>query len=290
MSADRPTIHMAEPPINLATGLSQKRRRPLRTYGRRSTQARESALGSSGEEDSYRCLNSDLGRAESVSELTRLPRQESWKSPKRRSILAYFKPLPSNSDTAGSDLLSSSLVQPAPTPLLSPPPSSKPRKRRRLTTRPQFGEEESFLKDGTEVDGTRNDFAMDGDCPQSHNPPPIDTKNAIQDTVRSTLGGIAAGSLNRGNRSAGDRAEQGHGVRKPPRKRSARDMMQTTLSLSVHKDPGFTVCTVCDILYNPFNEKDRREHRRRHAAYSRTKSKASGAGICEDSLEIPFPN
>ncbi|GAB1317494.1 hypothetical protein MFIFM68171_07704 [Madurella fahalii] len=294
MSADQPTTHLVEPPINPATSPSQRRRRPLRTYGRRSTQTREQAPELSGGGKSHRSLDSDSRCAESIPESTRLPKQESRKLPKHGSILAYFKPLSPGFDTAGSNVLPSDLVQPASTPRLSPPPLSKPRKRRRLTTRPLFSEEERYWKDVAEVDGNLNDLVADGDCSQSYNSPTnrptIDTRSATLDTVRSALSDMEANVLHRGTRLAGTMADQGLKVGKPPEKRSARDMTQTTLSLSVQKDPGFTICTVCDILYNPLNEKDRREHKRRHAAYSRTKGKALKAEICEDGLKISLPN
>jgi hypothetical protein len=58
-------------------------------------------------------------------------------------------------------------------------------------------------------------------------------------------------------------------------KRPPRDMTQTTLSLSIQKESCFTICAVCDILYNPLNEKDRKEHNRRHAAYTRKQKQST---------------
>jgi hypothetical protein len=61
------------------------------------------------------------------------------------------------------------------------------------------------------------------------------------------------------------------------RKRKSHELTQTTLSLSMDDDPGFTICDVCHILYNPLNEKDRREHSRRHAAFCRSAKRTSEA-------------
>jgi hypothetical protein len=93
---------------------------------------------------------------------------------------------------------------------------------------------------------------------------------AAHTTPRPALSEVPANTLEHDG-PAGSSGDGGTRTKKRPDKRPARDMTQTTLSLSVHKEPGFTMCGVCDILYNPLNEKDRREHNRRHAAFSRSK-------------------
>jgi len=51
-----------------------------------------------------------------------------------------------------------------------------------------------------------------------------------------------------------------------------------TLSLAINPGPGFTVCKDCDVLYNPLNEKDRKEHKKQHAAHVRAKLKEQAKG------------
>jgi hypothetical protein len=108
-----------------------------------------------------------------------------------------------------------------------------------------------------------------------------DVKNTTQDSAASSSGSLGEIPVNvlrheTGTPSASSTTAAEDCLlqdKKRPGKQPARDLTQTTLSLSLQKDPGFTICAVCDLLYNPLNEKDRREHKRRHAAYSRAKEK-----------------
>lgn len=101
-------------------------------------------------------------------------------------------------------------------------------------------------------------------------------KSSRDDTPRPALGGLTASAANLQGRPA-EPSERGKGAAtdKPPEKRPPKEMTQTTLSLSVQKEPGFTICGVCDLLYNPLNEKDRKEHSKRHAAFSRSKRRVA---------------
>lgn len=205
-----------------------------------------------------------------------LPTQDRAQRPNRGSILAYFKPLPASSDNSSqSDILSDSAEAPS-TPPSSPPPRPNPRKRRRLTTRPQLYGAGQYSNDAV-GHGTQNGAAGDATVSQAGSPT-IDDSTIIvateaYDARRSTPGEVAVNGLPQQTRAVGAVADRDQSSKRLREKRQTRDMTQTTLSLSVHKEPGFTICGVCDILYNPLNEKDRREHKRRHAAYIRTRAK-----------------
>ena len=58
------------------------------------------------------------------------------------------------------------------------------------------------------------------------------------------------------------------------RRHQTKAKVQTTLSLAIDPRPGFTICKDCGILYNPLNDKDRKEHKKQHAAHARAKLKA----------------
>lgn len=281
MSADRPAYDTHEAPFNSATDSHRRPKRRLRTYSRRSAQARAQELVPVAKEEIRPDANLESGRVKLPPESTGLPKEGSRQPVNRGTILAYFKPSTStpSSDSPSSDALTSDLAEPASTPPSSPPPLPKPRKRRRLTTRPRLSEEGHHSSDGAgdglalgdPLEGTK--ALVIGDSPAGQ--PSFNATTEIQDENLSALGDISVNVLDCGTRSASVTSEHGAGGKKPSEKRSAREMTQTILSLSVHKDSAFTICAVCDILYNPLNEKDRKEHKRRHAAYSRTKGKTS---------------
>jgi hypothetical protein len=205
---------------------------------------------------------------------------EPVKRPGRGSILAYFKPVPPSSDKAQSDVASSDPVEVPSTPPTSPPPPSHPRKRRRLTTRPQLSEPNHH----SEEEGGGNirlddDLIKESIVHRRDRPSGDETTALFNSSVhraqRPALSEVAVNTVDPQDGAAGALTDGKTKTKKRPAKRPARDMTQTTLSLSIHKEPGFTICGVCDILYNPLNEKDRRDHNRRHAAYSRNKRKAA---------------
>lgn len=280
MATTETSIDAAEPPVTATTIAPHRRKRPLRTYSRRSLQDREEQPERTTEDTTHRGSGSDSGGAEAPIELPSLPRQDQVQGSKRGSILSYFKPLAASSDNdAASDTPSSDPVEPVlTTPQSSPPPLSNSRKRRRLTTRPQFCMGDQHSKDGA-GHGTRYDADSAEDTGVLRASSPIIDESTIivateaYDPMRSPLDQVTINVLHQQAGAASAPTDRVQRIKRPRDKRQTRDMTQTTLSLSVHKEPGFTICGVCDILYNPLNEKDRREHRRRHAAHSRTKAK-----------------
>jgi hypothetical protein len=283
MSTDRPATRAVDHP--LVTTEPKTRKRPLRTYSRRSagTRPEEQAVPQSGgarkaTTPEFQHTTRDQGRAEASPQLPVLPEQNQPERPNRGSILAYFKPFPASSHQPSSDAASSEPTESPSTPSTSPTPPSRSRKRRRLTTRPQFGGLDEHSEDQSE------------DSPQVQQASPLGTETRPRlsastdeaatvvrgealDALRPALTEVAANTVDHPDGSASTVRRMRS--KRSTEKRPTRDMTQTTLSLSVQKEPGFTVCGVCDLLYNPFNEKDRREHNRRHAAYSRNKKRAA---------------
>jgi hypothetical protein len=197
----------------------------------------------------------------------------------RGSILAYFKPLPASSDKAPSDTTSSDPAEPPSTPPSPPRPTSRSRKRRRLTTKPEISGLEqhssaapgdSIAVGGSPAGETENPekyhLSMDDAC--------IVVRTEPHDSLRLPLNEMVVNTVNHQDEALSELADGKRGKTRPG-KRPPRDMTQTTLSLSIQKESCFTVCAVCDILYNPLNEKDRKEHNRRHAAYARKQKRAT---------------
>jgi hypothetical protein len=249
-----------------------ERKRPLRTYGRQRqsdtlseapTKRRRVETPGSGASALSACsdqprlpVGPDLPKSEPV---------------KRGSILAFFKPLKSSSSATPSPKTSDPIDPESPP--SSPPVLAKSRKRRRLTTRPELetgkalGEPSSALGDGEGVgdalDEPDHAATTRGD---EEGGVPGPTKGE-----RITLREAKPASLNAGEASA----DSGDGARKTKpraRWRPKRARVQTTLNLSIRNDPGFTICKDCDMLYNPLNEKDRKDHARQHAAAQRKKA------------------
>jgi hypothetical protein len=67
--------------------------------------------------------------------------------------------------------------------------------------------------------------------------------------------------------------------RRPSRRQAPKATVQTTLALT--DDPAFTICKDCDMLYNPLNEKDKKDHTRRHATALRKKREKETAAAEE---------
>lgn len=280
MLTDQPAVHPIGSVDVTAKTPARGRKRPLRTYSRRSiqTSAQDQEEESPQGNGCHTASTPDPGRIETPVQLPALPTHRhteqvvSAERSSRRSILAYFKPLPPSCD-APSSIASSDPAEP-----LSPPPtspsSSRAKKRRRLTTKPQFSGLEQHIS--SDAGDTTVDSA-DGDGESSGNPSP--SKNTVvvggasYDTLRPALSEVAVNALCHQDEPTSSVADGRSRIKKRLDKRPAKDMTQTTLSLSVHKEPGFTMCSVCDILYNPLNEKDRRDHSRRHAAFSRNKKR-----------------
>lgn len=266
---------------------SQRSKRPLRTYSRRSAPGRpeEEEAPQPHQQQKHTTPDSrdatpDTGRTEKPAKRLVLSEREQAGRSGRGSILAYFKPLPPSSDKAPSDAASSDLVDPPPTPPTSPPPAPRSRKRRRLTTRPQLiGLDQHPGQEGINSPEVDSVSVQDATI-RAQRSPSIDKTTIIvrtddHDTMRPALSEVGPNTVDYHDGPAGTSANKRPGTLRAKQKRQARDMTQTTLSLSIQKEPGFTVCGLCDLLYNPLNEKDRREHSRRHAAYSRTKNRAA---------------
>lgn len=290
MSPERSPIHVAELCIPGTSAPSQGRKRPLRTYGRRSAQAGPQEHHAPQTPKAQKSASPDLrdtilvlGSAESHAQLPALPDKGQTGRPSRGSILAYFKPLaPSSaSDPAPSDVVSSDPAEDSSTPPPTPrTPPSRSRKRRRLTTRPQLSGIHRHSDTPGEAAAPEFDQASATEAQSgAQRRPPIHETTAIIvshdacNTLRPALGEVAGIPVDQENGPVSAPEPGRTKTKRPTWKRPTKDMTQTTLSLSVQKEPGFTICGVCDILFNPLNEKDRREHNRRHTAYSRKKKR-----------------
>jgi hypothetical protein len=276
MSINQPTISAADVPA--ATITPERRKRPLRTYSRRSAPAKGHDVEASPKSEKKTGAVPDVSRTESA-QLPVLPRKDSTKRPSRASILAYFKPLPPSSDDAPVALASSDSAEPLSTPPTSPLAPLGPRKRRRLTTRPHLNTDqratdgaEGCIQTDTEPDeGSRTSKSRSSSIEST-----IVVGGESDGVLRPPLCSVAVNLLQPRAASVSDSEHaKPKTKRRSEKQKPAKDMTQTTLSLSIHKEPGFTICGVCDILYNPLNEKDRREHNRRHAAYCRRNKKLS---------------
>ncbi|KAK0725463.1 hypothetical protein B0H67DRAFT_132703 [Lasiosphaeris hirsuta] len=273
---DDPALFDDADPSTPSATAPQGRKRPPRTYGRRSAPSKESepmpkkrnlqelkAVDSSTEHPPPKPL-----------QLPQLPEPEPEPSepPKRGSILSYFKRLPSASTVQPA--ASSSPAEP-----ISPPPSSpipeKARKRRRLNTRP------AFEADGLLIDNAGRKLPEDKDLDEK------DQEN-IQECSPEGKPDVSSDDDTREPRAFGERSTNDLNrlevpsaatkkptllARKKSGKRPMKDKVQMTLNLSMSPGPGFTICKECGILYNPLNEKDRKEHKKQHAAHVRSKAR-----------------
>ncbi|AEO60022.1 hypothetical protein MYCTH_2308818 [Thermothelomyces thermophilus ATCC 42464] len=277
--------HVMDSPWATPTAVSQGRKRPLRTYSRRTiqTRAQEQEATQSDRDPTTMMANSIPAEVPDqhpvLQSQSEAERPAEAKRPNRGSILAYFRPVLPSTDKALSKVAAFGTIEPPLTPRISPElRGANPR--RRLTTRPQFGEVGEVSRDdvgrpinvgnvnaveGAETDGERDESADNPDCSlgSPHDPP------------TEALGELPTNTLGRHDWTVGVSTDGRVKPKKRAYKQPVKDMMQTTLSLSVQKEPGFILCGVCDILYNPFNEKDRKEHNRRHAASSRKRRKTA---------------
>ncbi|KAL2194810.1 hypothetical protein P885DRAFT_70840 [Corynascus similis CBS 632.67] len=264
------------------TAPPQERKRPLRTYSRRTIQAvqEQEATRRNGR---LHARAESAKRAESPNQHPVFHAQQHAKRetqagrPSCGSILAYFKPLPS---PAGETLPRLSATEPV---AVSTEPATSPlsvrTNRRRLTTRPRFGVREEILSNHIEEPiNAGNDSTPEAAVVEHRCNLPVEKREIISRPAhgapREALGEVPA-NLGHHDGTAGALHDKLIGAKKRRYKLRAKDMTQTTLSLSIHKEPGFTLCGICDILYNPLNEKDRREHNRRHAAFSRKRRRTA---------------
>ncbi len=284
-TAPQATAQAPDPVLSAVGAPSQGRKRPFRTYGRRSVQEKAQQREAPQPRTNGRVADEAPNSAQTASPTRSppLPEKEQAKPRGRGSITAYFKPLPISpgpDKPSPAETCTHPVSSPSPPPTYPSPPS-RSRKRRRLTTRPQFSSPDRQSSRGSDdgvavIDTPAVKTMPCAPCSPSTRTTTPPVNSGLDDTPRPAFGRLGASTVNIQDRLA-DPPERSRGAatEKPPEKRPPREMTQTTLSLSVQKEPGFTICGVCDLLYNPLNEKDRKEHNRRHAAFSRNKKKVA---------------
>ncbi|RYO80742.1 hypothetical protein DL766_008051 [Monosporascus sp. MC13-8B] len=188
-----------------------------------------------------------------------LPPPHASRDPKRGTIMSYFKVVsPSSNHMSSYSEPSSCGVEPASTPP-SPPPlktDSRHKKRRRLTTKV-----------------VSKDLDATGDA-EEETTGRLDPETGQSTTTRGGNSGVLAdtskGALNKAATQQEQRLEAGkRGRGKGPNSKPV--IVQTTLSLSM-SDKGFAECKACNMIYNPYHEKDAKFHARRHAVMLKSKS------------------
>lgn len=102
-----------------------------------------------------------------------------------------------------------------------------------------------------------------------------DGPNTTQLRRSTVLHELKPSLLNFGVPPNGHTAEGGFKVKHNAKRRSRKPTVQTTLNLSMTDEPGFTICKGCEMLYNPLNEKDRKDHAKQHAASMRRKGEVT---------------
>lgn len=259
------------------------RKRPLRTYGRRTQLLPDHGLEPPRKkrvvEDSSNATSQSQPSPPSSPQLPRLPVQpRAPVSVKRGSILAFFKPIsaPTSSSTTHSEI-SSDAKRSREDVIPSSPPSSPPvlarpaKRRRRLTTRITTIGGPNEGKGQKEQESEEPEIAEEAEenvVAGSHDAEEPDT---VELGHSSVLHELKSSLLNAGTPTSGETAEGGFKVKHEAKQRTRKVTVQTTLNLSMADEPVFTICKECEILYNPLNEKDRRDHAKQHAAALRRK-------------------
>lgn len=240
---------------------TQQRKKPIRTYGRRSAAAaaKEDAKPSTPRQPSPEDTPAPQLPPPNLA-ATAPPSVECCPKPhvpKSGSILSFFKakpktPAPSTSKaTTPAPLASNELTSTPPSP---PPSGSGQRKRRRLTTRPTFDDDAA----GDDQAGKRRKESRD-ETPEARDGTPINTLSASTTETDSIAITISTQLVTQKKRTA---------------KAPTKEMVQTTLSLAIGEPrPQFIVCKECNMLYNHLNDRDRKDHKRVHMACIRSKNK-----------------
>lgn len=255
----------------------------MRTYGRRTQpDAASGAPAKKCKVEGSRPEASTLPVADQP-QLPDTPKLPEPAPAKRGSILSFFKPLKPSSSAIISPTTSDS-IEPLSTPPSSPPTITRSRERRRLTTRPDLDAGNSLSSRGREDDtseGSNPAASRCSDSPSSQNTPSAGSAKGGEverhpgrlssEGARITLRETKPGTLNAGEAST-DSNDSSGGLKRRAKWRTSQAKVQTTLSLSIGHDPGFRICRDCDMLYNPLNEKDRKDHARLHAASQRRKA------------------
>ncbi|KAB5542457.1 hypothetical protein GE09DRAFT_243070 [Coniochaeta sp. 2T2.1] len=195
---------------------------------------------------------------------------------KKGSILAFFKPVPvATSSSALPSRISSDATQDAVAP--SSPPSSPPvmprtvRKRRRLMTRIHLP---SGRKDDDAVEEEESEGNEQEETDVQATTEEGDKKNSLAKPAHPSVSQeLHSALLNSAGASDSQTPQDGLKAKHEGKRRVPKATVQTTLNIS--DKPGFTICKDCDMLYNPLNEKDRKDHARRHAATMRRKAKST---------------
>ncbi|KAL1884153.1 hypothetical protein VTK73DRAFT_6822 [Phialemonium thermophilum] len=270
-------------------------RRPLRTYSRKTR--RETRCERTTEPSPEKGEIEELARPDHVE--TTLPSDDAQSLPslgdepaKRGSILSFFKPVQPSSGTASCSASYDTAGELASTPPSSPPELPIVRKRRRLTTRPGVQaawilNKSNFSSDAP-LESAEGDIYKTPHCSSSsdaaqHRPRPkaesrtpgpepmapchIQSMSGAKPTA---LLETSPGRLN--TQQGGDgKGALCQTVMRQRKQGKSQHKVQTTLSLSLKDEPSFRLCKDCNILYNPLNERDRKDHAREHAAFQKQK-------------------
>lgn len=177
---------------------------------------------------------------------------------KKGSIMNYFKVTSPSSVTASlCEQSSDAAAPPSSTPPSSPPVAEINRKKpRRLTTRPVRPAQEDKSEGEADTESSKSD------------------KTAVESGSRTVaLRESTISALNLQTSSQDRRSDAGkRSGSKKQKTKPKQATVQTTLSLSM-ADKGFTECKECNMLYNPYHEKDVKYHAKRHAALVKGKLK-----------------
>ncbi|KAK4447754.1 hypothetical protein QBC34DRAFT_408803 [Podospora aff. communis PSN243] len=249
----------------------RERKKPLRTYGKRPAPVKEPEAPSPKRQRIASAKEEEAARKEPPPQLPHLPSK--GPPPKRDSILSYFKRIPSSSSIPA--IPSSDPIEPTLTPPpSSPAPSFRARKRRRLTTRHNIVERgASAVKFDHDVEEHKDREEEDAQKREPDGGPDVGlSPSSAAYPERKPLSQAESSKLN-ALESVTATTKIVPGAKKRIGNRPPKDMVQTTLNISLKADSGFTICKECGVLYNPLNEKDRKEHKKQHAAHVRSKAK-----------------
>ncbi|KAL8404808.1 hypothetical protein RB594_009617 [Gaeumannomyces avenae] len=265
--SNSPTIPEPEPAL--------KRRRPLVTYGKRKPAPRETTppLKKRRLETPTERNPSPIDEKSIIAATSPTPTPTPT-SPPKTSILRYFKKVttsPTSASEQSSTVVSASQTPdstPAASPLRIATPESRPRSRRRLTTRPFAGLDAASLHDTERrtdhVPETRRHAT---DPPSESSPQSIASdSNALGDASTNTT----KSACNCSDRPCQHtrRARSKRAGHKPPAA-----TVQMTLSLST-RDASIKQCRECDMMYNPLHPSDVKHHARHHASVVKMKTAA----------------
>ncbi|KAI0149102.1 hypothetical protein BJ166DRAFT_56854 [Pestalotiopsis sp. NC0098] len=243
---------------------------PLRTYSKRSTPSTTSPpVKRRRTESSDVDIHTIAGRFAQKPDTASRPKDDVQpqasvpkpaQQPKKGTILSYFKVRSPSSGTSSSSCAQSSEALPPP----STPPSSSPlepsedsrKRRRRLTTKPPLRNSETPSSSQEPDEADRSE---------------TDQQTRVQTDTESALQDLSDNMLNQDPQTEPEKFKlHKRGTKKGSRPKQA--TVQTTLSLSL-TEKQFVECNECNMLYNPYHEKDLKMHKRRHAAALKEKKK-----------------